>query len=496
MRPENPHIRLRVAPSPTGFLHLGTLRTALFGYLLAKHWGGSFILRIEDTDQKREVAGAVESLINVFNRVGISFDESPEKNGDYGPYVQSERLSIYKKYADELVEKGEAYYCFATPEELEALRQELTAQKVAPRYDRRFRDYPIDEAKKRIEAGEAYVIRHKMPLDGTITVKDELRGEISFNAADLDDYVLLKSDGFPTYHLCSVIDDHEMKISHVTRGEEWIPSLPKNILLYKSFAWDAPKFIHLPLILNKTGGKLSKRQGDVFVEQYFDQGYLKEALINFCALLGWHPKDEKEFFTLEELVEVFDIDGIGISPAMFDQEKLDFINSHYIKQTPTQLLLELARPHIADLIAQANESKSSDAFIMKILALEQPRIKVLSELKDSTAFFFKDQLEFEAEMLIWKKCDAKETLANLDTLKNKLLSFKDEEWTEEMLETTIVSWLKSLEIPLGNYLWPMRVALSGQKASPGPFEIAAILGKVESLAKIERATILLSKNVL
>lgn len=496
MKQTNPNIRLRVAPSPTGFLHLGTLRTALFGYLLAKHWGGAFILRIEDTDQKREVSGAVESLINVFDRLGICFDESPEKNGDYGPYIQSQRLSLYKKYTEELIEKGEAYYCFATAEELEALRQEQAAQKVAPRYDRRFRDYPIEEAKKRIEAGEAYVVRHKMPLDGTIVVTDELRGEISFNAADLDDYVLLKSDGFPTYHLCSVIDDHEMKISHVTRGDEWIPSLPKNILLYKSFGWEPPKFIHLPLILNKSGGKLSKRQGDVFVEQYLEQGYLKEALINFCALLGWHPKDNQEFFSVEELIHVFDVDGIGISPAMFDQEKLDFINSHYIKQTPAQLLLELARPHIADLIAQASENKSSDAFIMKILALEQPRIKVLSELKESTAFFFKDRLEYETELLIWKKCNAKEILMNLKALSEKLSTFSEGEWAQENLETTIVSWLKSSEIPLGNYLWPMRVALSGQKASPGPFEIAAILGKAESLAKIERAAMLLSKNVL
>lgn len=496
MRPENPHIRLRVAPSPTGFLHLGTLRTALFGFLLARHWGGAFILRIEDTDQKREVAGAVESLINVFNRLDISFDESPEKNGDYGPYVQSQRLDLYKKYADELIEKGEAYYCFATPEELEALRQEQAARKEAPRYDRRFRDYPLQEARKRIAAGEAFVIRHKMPLEGTVIVHDELRGEISFNAADLDDYVLLKSDGFPTYHLCSVIDDHEMKISHVTRGDEWIPSLPKNILLYKSFGWEAPKFIHLPLILNKSGGKLSKRQGDVFVEQYLEQGYLKEALINFCALLGWHPKDNQEFFSVEELEKVFDIDGIGISPAVFDQEKLDFINSHYIKQASMQQLLELARPYVADLIASTTEAKSSDSFIMKVLALEQPRIKVLSELRESTAFFFKERLEYDWSLLIWKKCDAKETLTNLQNLRTKLESFADNEWQQERLENEIVPWLKSSEIPLGNYLWPMRVALSGQKASPGPFEIAAILGKAESLAKIDRATLLLSKNVL
>ncbi len=325
-------IRLRLAPSPTGFLHLGTLRTALFGYLLAKKWKGQFILRIEDTDQKREVEGAAESLMRVFNKIGISFDEGPSIGGEYGPYIQSERAELYQKYAHSLVEKGEAYYCFATAEELEAMREKQIANHQPPRYDRSYRDYSLDEAKKRIAQGDAFVVRHKLPLEGEVIVHDELRGDISFETADLDDYVLLKSDGLPTYQLASVVDDHHMEISHVTRGDEWLPSLPKNILLYKSFGWTPPKFIHLPLILNKVGGgKLSKRKGDVFVENYLDKGYLKEALINFVAMLGWHPKDEQEFFTLDELENIFDIDGLGISPAIFDPEKLDFVNGHYIR---------------------------------------------------------------------------------------------------------------------------------------------------------------------
>ena len=487
MKITNPDIRLRLAPSPTGFLHLGTLRTALFGYLLARHWGGAFILRIEDTDQKREVPGAVENLLQVFNRLGISFDEGPQSGWDYGPYTQSERTDLYKKYAQELIDKGEAYYCFATAEELEALRQEQIAKKQAPRYDRRFRDFPVAQAKERITKGDSYVIRHKMPLEGTIVVHDELRGDISFQATDIDDYVLLKSDGYPTYHLSSVVDDHEMKISHVTRGDEWLPSLPRNISLYKSFGWTAPKFIHLPLILNKEGGKLSKRQGDVFVEQYLDHGYLKEALINFCALLGWHPKDNNEFFSLEDLEKIFNLEGLSSSSAIFDQEKLDFFNAYYIKQYPLDALLELTRPYFIELIQHSSEAKSSDAFIKKILELEQPRLKFLAELQESTAFFFKESLDYDESLLIWKKLSSTDIKDNLTTLKQKLEALDDAFWTKENLEATIVSWLKAEQKGLGDFLWPMRVALSGQKNSPGPFEIAAILGKKESLEKINAA---------
>lgn len=488
----NNKIRLRLAPSPTGFLHLGNLRSAIFGYLLAKHWGGKFILRIEDTDEKRFVKGAVESLVSIFKQLGIAFDESPDKGGDYGPYIQSERLDIYQAKANELIEKGDAYYCFATAEELETMRQEQIARHEPPRYDRRYRDLPLEEAKARIAKGETYVIRHKMPLSGNIMVHDELRGDISFGADQLEDYVLLKSDGYPTYQLASVIDDHLMEISHVTRGEEWIPSLPKNILLYKALGWEPPLFIHLPLILNKTGGKLSKRQGDVFVEDYLKKGYLKEALINFCVLLGWHPKDDQEFFTLEELEKVFDLNGIGTSPAVFDQERLDFINAYYIRKLSPDVLLILAKPFLSELLNLTEARKNNEAFIKSVIVLEQPRLKTLVELSDSTAFFFAKELNYDKNLLIWKSLTGNQIKANLDELLVKLESVAELNWETKKLEALIVNKLKEEAKKLGDYLWPMRVALSGQKASPSPFEIANVLGKAETLAKIKYASSLLS----
>lgn len=476
--------RLRLAPSPTGFLHLGNLRTALFSYLLSKKLKGDFILRIEDTDEKRLVKGAGESLVATFEKLGITFAEGPQQGGACGPYIQSQRLALYKKYATELVAKGEAYYCFATAEELEKMRQAQIAQHEPPRYDRRFRDYSPVEAKKRLAAGEPFVIRHKMPLSGLIKVKDELRGEISFQAKEVEDYVLLKSDGYPTYQLASVVDDHLMKITHVTRGEEWLPSLPKNITLYKSFGWTPPKFIHFPLILNKGGGKLSKRTGDVFVEDYFKRGYLVEAIINFCALLGWHPKNDQEFFTLKQLEKTFDLNGVGTSPAIFDQEKLDFLNGHYIRSLSLDKLLILAKPFLP-------EGKSAD-FLKAVLALEQPRLKNLSELSDSTAFFFNKKLTYQPALLLWKKTNEQTTFVNLTAVAEKLATVPEKKWQSASLEKIIIDWLKKENKNLGDYLWPLRVALSGRKASPGPFEIASILGKEEALEKIKQATSLLS----
>src|SRR5680860_362165 len=280
----NDNIRLRFAPSPTGFLHIGNLRTAFFGYLIAKSLGGKFILRIEDTDQKREVAGSATSLLKILAWVGIKFDEGPGIGGEYGPYIHTARLEVYKKLANELIEQGKAYRCFCSAERLTVMRAEQEKNKKPPRYDRTCRELSAAEIEQKINAGDNFVIRQKMPLTGEVLVFDELRGEIKFAAADLDDHVLIKSNGIPTYQFASVVDDHLMEISHVTRGDEWLASFPKNILLYQAFGWTPPKFIHLPLLLNKTGGKLSKRQGDVFVEQYKDKGYLPEACLNFCAI--------------------------------------------------------------------------------------------------------------------------------------------------------------------------------------------------------------------
>lgn len=479
--------RLRLAPSPTGFLHLGNFRTALFTYLLAKKWGGEIILRIEDTDAKREVEGAVESLLEVLKKMDITFSEGPHLGGPYAPYTQSERLSIYQQHAHALVEKGAAYYCFATPQELETMRQEQAARHEPPRYDRRYRNLSDAEVQKRLEAGESYVIRQAMPLEGSVTVHDELRGDITFPASDLEDHVLLKSDGGATYQLSSVVDDHLMNITHITRGDEWLSSFPKNILLYQAFDWEPPRFIHLPLILNKGGGKLSKRQGDVFLEDYLNRGYLPEALINFCALLGWHPKDDREIFSLTELENIFDLEGMGVSPAIFDMEKLDYFNGYYIRQKKVSELISLAKPFLSSLLKEAPADKTTDEFLKGVLALEQPRLRNLEELPENTNFFFTTNLAYEKDLLIWKKNTTEETRSYLEELKGLLEGMNEVGWEKDNLERVIVTYLKEEEKPLGNYLWPLRVALSGKKASPSPFEIMAVLKKDETLARIDQA---------
>ncbi len=468
-------IRLRLAPSPTGFLHIGNLRTALFGYLLAKSMDGQFILRIEDTDEKREVAGAAESLVKVLNWIGIGFDEGPHLGGAYGPYIQSERKEIYHKYIEELLARDGAYHCFCSADDLTKMREEQQAEKLPPRYDRRCRNLSKEEVAKRIAAGETYIIRQKLPLDGEVIVHDELRGDISFQCADLEDHALIKSNGVPTYQFASVVDDHLMEISHVTRGDEWLPSFPKNILLYRAFGWEAPVFIHLPLILNKTGGKLSKRQGDVFVEQYRERGYLPEALINFCALLGWHPKHDKEILSLTELEQEFAINGMGASPAVFDEEKLDYYNAWYIRQKTDQELLDLTREYLP--------AGETEEYLLKVITTVKDRLKHLPEIKELANFYFGESLDYDVSLLIWKSVPVSEIKNNLTEL---LARLEMEEWDIE-LESRVVAWLKESDKKLGDYLWPLRVALTGQKASPGPFEVALVLGKERAIARIKQA---------
>lgn len=468
--------RLRFAPSPTGFLHVGNLRTALFGYLLAKSLDGDFLLRIEDTDQKREVEGAVDSLLKITKWIGVHFDEGPNIGGSFGPYIQTERLSIYSEMAARLLNEGKAYRCFCSSDRLEAMRLNQQALKLAPRYDRACRDISINESDIRAMAGESFVIRQRMPLNGEIKVHDELRGDIVFSTDDLDDHVLVKSNGIPTYQFASVVDDHLMEITHVTRGEEWIPSFPKNVLLYEAFGWQAPKFIHFPLILNKGGGKLSKRQGDVFVEDYRAKGYLPEAITNFCALLGWHPKSDQEFFSLAELEKEFSSNGMGISPAVFDLEKLDFYNGYYIRKKSDQELLELCREYLP--------KDEDDTLLLGVVSLAKERMKKLSDVTELSGFFF-TLPEYDLNLLAWKSLSLEESIANLKELKG-VLANNSIVWTKENLEELIFSWIKNNEKKNGDYLWPLRVALSGEKNSPSPFEIAAVLGREKTLARIEK----------
>jgi nondiscriminating glutamyl-tRNA synthetase len=485
---KNNKIRLRFAPSPTGFLHIGGLRTALFDYLIAKSLGGTLFLRIEDTDSKREVEGAADKLIEILAWAGIKFDEGPHIGGKYGPYIQSERLDIYKKYTQELLDKGEAYPCFCTEERLAKMRADQETMKKAPRYDRACRDLSREEAAKRVAAGEKFVVRHKLPLSGKVIVRDELRGDLEFNLADLDDYVLIKSDGVPTYQFASVVDDHLMETSHVVRGEEWLPSLPKNILLYKSFGWEAPKFIHLPLVLDKNGGKLSKRKGDVAVEDFRAKGYLPEALINFNALLGWHPAGENEIFSIEEAIKEFDYKNIGTSPAVFNTDKLDYLNGIYIRKKSIPELIELCRPYLAENIAlTSNNHKKSDEFLGKVINLERERLKKLSEIGDYTKFFFTDNLEYDSALLVWKKSTPAGIKAALEDLLKVLEPIGESIWETKKLEEIVVKYIKDNGKGVGDYLWPMRVALTGEKASPSPFEMAEALGKKETLLKIKNA---------
>jgi len=483
----NENIRLRFAPSPTGFLHIGNLRSALFGYLLAKSLDGSFILRIEDTDQKREVEGAVNSLIDILSWIGIKFDEGPHIGGDYGPYVQTQRLDIYQKYVQELLDKGEAYHCFCTEERLEEMRNKQQANKEAPKYDGHCRHLTKEAVAEKIKNGEKYVIRQKIPTNCCVEVYDELRGKIVFKSNDLDDHVLIKSNGIPTYQFAAIVDDHLMNITHVTRGDEWLASFPKNSLLYKSFGWTMPKYIHLPLILNKGGGKLSKRQGDVFVEDYRTKGYLPEAIINFCVLLGWHPKDDQEILSLDEIIEKFSIEGMGVSPAVFDLEKLDYLNGHYIRQRSIEGLRELCRPYLLQEGLITKETKNE--IIDRVVMISRDRLKKIEDIASLTHYLFIEEIAYEENLLIWKELTIEEVKNNLREIYQIFDNIKEDDWNKEYLEKTIIEYLKENNKKNGDYLWPLRVSLSGQKNSPSPFELAWALGKEKSLKRIQKVII-------
>jgi glutamyl-tRNA synthetase len=480
------NIRLRFPPSPTGFLHVGSLRTVLFNHLIAKKLGGKLILRIEDTDQARKVEGAVEALYSILDWTGIKFNEGPREGGAFGPYTQSERREIYDKYAMELLRKKLAYKCFCPPERLEMMRKEQADKKLPPRYDRACRDLSEKEIDEKAGLGTPYVIRQKMPMVGEIKVQDELRGEIVFRSEDMEDHVLIKSDGMPTYHFAVVVDDHLMEISHVLRGEEWIPSFPKHFELYKAFDWEPPKFIHMALTLNKGGGKLSKRQGDVAVEDFRAKGYLREALINFSLLLGWHPRDGSEIFSLDEAVRDFKIKDMGTSPAVFDIEKLDYLNGYYIRQLAPEKLAQLARPFIAENLEKTqDESRKTDEYIAKVVRLEQERIKKLADFKEATEFFFSDDLEYSGELLVWKKSTPEDTLKNLKKTAEVLSLIPDASWTKNSIEDAMMSHIKAVGGSNGDWLWPMRFALTSRPASPGPFEVAEVLGKNISIRRIK-----------
>ena len=486
-------IKTRFAPSPTGYLHVGGLRTALYSYLFAKKHGGKFLLRIEDTDRERFVVGGIANILNSLTWSGVTPDEGVtgvvvdngnelevSNNGEQGPYLQSARLDIYKEYAQKLLDAGHAYYCFCTSERLEKLRADQQARKMPTGYDGLCAKLSSAEAKQRAEGGEKHVMRLKMEKSGETVFNDLIRGEVRFKNELVDDQVLIKSDGFPTYHFAVVVDDHLMGITHIIRGEEWISSVPKHVQLYKFFGWDVPEMAHLPLLLNQDKSKLSKRQGDVAVEDYRKKGYLPEALINFVAFLGWNPGTEKEIYSLEELIQDFDLSKVGNTGAVFNLDKLNWFNKQYIKNLSNQELAERAKPWLTEV------GISNSELLEKAVGLERERIATLAELPGAIRFVF-ELPDYNSELLVWKKSSKEEVTSTLPQLIKFFESLDETKWTKEDLETQTKAWIAEKGLSVGSILWPMRVALSGQENSPGPFEIAEVLGKDGTVERLSFA---------
>ena len=470
---------VRFAPSPTGYLHVGGLRTALYNYLFAKHNSGKFILRIEDTDQSRRVEGAVENLIETLKWSGIEYDEGPCRDGGCGPYVQSQRLELYLKYAQELISKEKAYYCFCTSKRLQEVRQRQLAAKLSPSYDRLCRNISQEEANKRIAAGEHYVIRMKVPIEGELSFDDVIRGKVTISYKMIDDQVLIKSDGFPTYHLAVVVDDHLMGITHIIRGEEWLSSVPKHILLYQYFGWEVPVLAHLPLLLNPDKSKLSKRQGDVAVEDYRAKGYLKEAIVNFIAFLGWNPGDEREIFSMEQLIEEFTLERVGKSGAVFNIEKLNWLNQQHIKLKSNEELAQLIKPHFQSI----QQADLDNSYFLKVIGLLKERLIFPKDFIDMSNYFFRDPEIFDEAGL--KKYWEPETNGQLKILADRLESLL--EFSQLSIETTLRQLAEELRIKPTKLIHPTRLALSGRTIGPGLFEMIEVLGKETVVRRLRHA---------
>lgn len=472
-------IRTRYAPSPTGYMHIGNLRTALYEYLIAKSSNGKFILRIEDTDQKRYVEGAIDVIYNTLKLAGLEHDEGPDIGGDYGPYVQSERKSIYLEYAKKLVDLGAAYYCFCTKERLTDLKKEQEASGLSFEYDRHCLKLNSEEIKKRIDNGEPYVIRQKMPDTGYTSFDDAVYGTITVENSTLDDQILLKSDGLPTYNFANVVDDHLMKITHVVRGCEYLSSSPKYNLLYNAFGWEIPTYVHLPLITKEGGQKLSKRAGDASFEDLVSMGYLISAIVNYVALLGWSPGGTQEIFTLDQLIEAFDIKGISKSPAVFDMKKLDWMNGEHIRRLSLEEFHEMAKPYYEKVVL------NPEIDLMKLSKLLQVRTEVLTTIPD-TVDFFEKLPEYDLSIYVHKKMKTNEE-NSLEYLKKALPVLEGTtDWNEQSIYNSLMSLVQEMGIKNGQMLWPVRIALSGKSVTPGgAIEIADILGKKESIRRIE-----------
>ena len=480
---EKSRVRTRFAPSPTGFMHIGNLRTALYEYLIAKSNNGDFILRIEDTDRDRLVQGAERVIYKTLDSVGLKHDEGPDVGGMFGPYVQSERKNMYKPYAEKLIEEGKAYYCFCSKERLESLKTESSETGESLQgYDRHCRDLPKEKVEELLSKGTPYVIRQKMPITGSTTFKDAVFGEITVENSELQDQILLKADGYPTYNFANVIDDHTMNITHVVRGCEYLSSTPKYNLLYKAFGWNIPTYIHLPLIMGKDENgnvtKLSKRHGATGFEDLVKEGYLPEAIINYIALLGWCPKDNKEIFSLKELIDNFEISGISKSPAIFDYDKLLWFNGEYIRSKSLDEFTKLITPYLKDSLGK------TDLSLKKIAEILQKRVTKLTQVSEMVDFL-EELPDYDVNLFVNKK--SKTNLENSKIVLERVISLLESlnYWNSELIHDSLIDLAKKMELKNGTVMWPTRIAIAGKTVTPGgAIEILDILGKEESLSRL------------
>jgi glutamyl-tRNA synthetase len=486
MTPDTP-VRVRFAPSPTGYWHPGNARTALFTWLFARHTGGTFVLRIEDTDQARNTPEAIENLLESMRWLGMDWDEGPEVGGDYGPYFQSERLDIYRQAMDQLLAEGKAYYCFATPEELEQMREEQRSRGIsAPKYDGRYRDYPIEEARKRIEAGERHVVRFRTELDQDVVVDDIVRGEVTFRSKDLDDFVIVKGDGFPVYNFACVIDDTAMAMTHVIRAEEHLSNTPRQILLYRAMGYDLPRFCHVPVVLNTQRKKLSKRDPGVqSILSYRGEGILPDAVMNYLALLGWSPGSEQEFFTRSELIEAFTLERVSPSPSVFDIRKLESVSSEHLKVTDTDALIELALPFFVELELCADPPTGEElADIKSAVDLLKTRAWNLRNLAESAIYLLRDEYPMDPKGVKKRLLKHDETPAALEAIADALAQVED--WGLEPIEEAFRTASESGGFHTGNAIHATRMAVTGSPKGPGLFECLEAVGRDRVVARMRK----------
>jgi len=484
-------VRVRFAPSPTGFAHIGNMRNAVYNWLLAGHHGGEFILRIEDTDRARIVPGALEEIYESLRWLGTTWDEGPEVGGPFSPYFQSERLELYEKYARQLLEQEDAYYCFCTTERLAEMRKEQEAGKQPTRYDRLCLDLTPEQVAEKQGAGLCGVARFKVPQEGQTAFSDVIRGEITFENRLLDDFVIMKSDGYPTYHFASVVDDHLMEITHVIRSEEWISSTPKHVLLYQAFGWAPPKFVHPPLILGPDRAKLSKRHGAVRFLDYREKGFLPETMMNFITLLGWAPGEERELFSVQELMDRFTLEGIVNHPVVFDIQKLEWMNGVYIRNTDLDRLTQLCLPYLQEAgLVPENPAADEVEYARKVIALEQERLKAMSEIADLTRFFFQEEPDYEEKGVEkWLSQDYVPDL--LRKLIDRLQGLP--EFTHENIEQAVRQAGEEMGLSGGQVIHPIRMAVTGRTVGPGLFETMTVLGKERVLSRLNRTLGMISE---